>query len=98
MEPLREDSKRNRYNLKHSTFGSLYKGSKDKVFFLYPISDQKWMIEEDQRKMEQTFTSFDEGESFLKRNYAAWLGRDDTLVSHLMENFKRNDEKGNPEK
>jgi len=38
--------------------------------------------------MDQTFSSFDEAETFLKRNYGAWLVRDDTFVNYLMEEVK----------
>ncbi|MBU8880871.1 oligoribonuclease [Bacillus sp. FJAT-29790] len=88
LEPLREDAKRNRYNLKHSLFGSLYK-NQEETFLLYQENDRDWVIEKNKTKMERTFTSFEEGESFLKRNYAAWLVRDDTFVSYLMEEVRR---------
>ncbi len=46
------------------------------------------MIEQNKIKMKQTFTSFEEGEKFLKRNYEAWLVKDDAFVSYLMEEVK----------
>ncbi|MEK3886155.1 DHH family phosphoesterase [Bacillus sp. FSL K6-3431] len=88
LEPLREDAKRNRYNLKRSAFGSLYKNRMDEVFFLYPLNESDWAMDHNKIKLEQTFTSFDEGESFLKRNHAAWLVRDDTFVSYLINKVK----------
>lgn len=84
LEPLREDAKRNRYNMKHSSFGSLYKNRMEEFFLLYPVNDE-WMITKNGTKMEKTFPSFDEGENFLKRNYAAWLVRDETFVHYLMD-------------
>ena len=90
---LREDAKQNRYNLKHSSFGSLYKDRTEKTFLLYPEKEGEWIIEENKTKMKQTFTSFEEGEKFLKRNYAAWLVRDDAFVNYLLEEVKgRNEE------
>ncbi|AXI08864.1 oligoribonuclease [Oceanobacillus zhaokaii] len=83
LDPIREDAKRNRYNLKRSTFGSLYKNKTEDIFLLYPLNEYEWVIEYNKIKLEQTFTSFEEGESFLKRNYEAWLVRDDTFVEYL---------------
>ncbi len=40
IEPLREDAKRNRYNLKESTFGSLYKNRMEDIFLSFP--SQRW--------------------------------------------------------
>lgn len=38
--------------------------------------------------MEQAVTSFEEGERFLKRNYEAWLIKDDQFVEYLMNEVK----------
>jgi uncharacterized protein len=95
FEPLREDARRNRYNLKRSSFGSLYKNRTEELFFLYQVNDQVWAIEQNKANLERTFTSFEEGESFLKRNYEAWLVRDDAFVNYLMDQLRneREDEK-----
>ncbi|WP_342429767.1 oligoribonuclease [Neobacillus sp. FSL H8-0543] len=89
IEPLREDSKRNRYNVKGSTFGSLYKNRIDDIFYLSPANEGEWLIERNNTKIDQTFTSFEEGEKFLKRYYEAWLEKDDTFVSYLMDEVKK---------
>ncbi|MBW8348777.1 oligoribonuclease [Bacillus sp. IITD106] len=93
LEPLREDAKRNRYNLKRSLFGSLYKNRMEEIFLIYPLNECDWAIDQYKTKMNETFSSFDEAETFLKRNYGAWLVRDDTFVNYLMEEVKsiRND-------
>ncbi|VEF46729.1 DHHA1 domain-containing protein [Bacillus freudenreichii] len=88
IEPLREDAKRNRYNLKHSLFGSLYKNSKEEVFLLYPLNETDWAIDHYNNRLDETFSSFDEAEVFLKRNYGVWLVRDETFVNYLMEEVK----------
>ncbi|MBD3107751.1 oligoribonuclease [Bacillus sp. AGMB 02131] len=88
LEPIREDAKWNRYNVKESSFGSLYKNSQGEVFFLYP-NDQLWEIEKNKKKLEQSFNSFQEGELFLKRNEGAWLLRDEQFVAYLMDEVKR---------
>ncbi|MCG7345658.1 oligoribonuclease [Sporosarcina sp. ACRSL] len=90
LEPLREDARRNRYNVKQSSFGSLYKNRTEESFFVYPETDQVWAIEQNNSKLEQTFTSFEEAERFLKRNYEAWLVRDDAFVNYLIEQIRVN--------
>ncbi len=89
LEPLREDAHRNRYNVKHSTFGTLYKSRMDDVFLLYPIDEDIWAIEQNYFKREERFESFEDGEKFLKRNYEAWLVRDEAFVHFLMEEVKK---------
>ena len=88
LDPIREDAKWNRYNVKESSFGSLYKNSQGEIFLLYP-NDQLWEIEKNKKKLEQSFTSFQEGELFLKRNEGAWLLRDEQFVAYLMDEMKR---------
>jgi oligoribonuclease NrnB/cAMP/cGMP phosphodiesterase (DHH superfamily) len=87
LEPLREDAKRNRYNLKRSSNGSLYKNQMEELFFLYSLSDSEWVIEQNKITTELKFESFDEGENFLKRYYAAWLVRDDTFVNYILDGY-----------
>jgi oligoribonuclease NrnB/cAMP/cGMP phosphodiesterase (DHH superfamily) len=89
LEPLREDARRNRYNLKRSSFGSLYKNQMEELFLLYPVNEQVWAIKQNHQNLEQTFNSFEDGESFLKRNYEAWLVRDDAFVNYLVEQVKK---------
>lgn len=88
LESLREDAKRNRYNVKASSFGSLYKNRKGENFLLYQENNQGWVIEKNKSILEQTFESFDEGERFLKRNFAAWLVKDEQFVTYLMKEVK----------
>src|SRR5699024_2985816 len=88
LQPLREDARQNRYNVKQSSFGTLYKNRTDHKFFLYPEHDGSWMIEKNKAKMEQTFASFAEAEKFLKRNEEAWLVKDDMFVEYLKERAK----------
>ncbi|MCR2821742.1 DHH family phosphoesterase [Lederbergia panacisoli] len=88
LEPLREDAKRNRYNLKRSLFGSMYKNRAEEIFLIYPLNESDWAIDHYKTKMDHTFSNFDDAERFLKRNYTAWLVRDDTFVNFLMGEVK----------
>ncbi|WP_087972099.1 DHH family phosphoesterase [Oceanobacillus rekensis] len=93
LETLREDAKRNRYNTKGSLFGSMYTNRAEVTFLIYPDDNGNWVIERNRTKIDQTFTSFEEAEKFLKRNDEAWLAKDELFVSYLMEKLGRIDEK-----
>ena len=89
LDPLREDARQNRYNLKLSSFGTLYTSRKGDMFFLYPAADHSWVIEKNKVKMKQTFANFQEGENFLKRNEQAWIVKDDIFVDYLKDRIKK---------
>lgn len=88
LEPLHEDAKRNRYNVKESEFGSLYQNRQEDIFLLSRKNEQ-WAIEKNDVKLEQTFSTYRECEHFLKRNYEAWLARDDVFVEYLINKVKK---------
>ena len=89
--PILEDAKRNQYNLKQSSFGSFYMNRKNDTFILYSKNNQDWILEKNKAEIGQTFTSFEEGERFLKRNYEAALVRDDLFADYLMSEVKKRD-------
>ncbi|MFJ8514461.1 DHH family phosphoesterase [Lysinibacillus xylanilyticus] len=89
IAPLPEDAKRNRYNLRFSSFGTMYKNLKGEFFLLYSKSDFDWVIEKNKLPLDRIFTSFYEAEWFLKRNYQAWLVKDELFVDYLMEEAKK---------
>jgi len=86
--PLKEDANQNRYNIKASSFGTLYKDREDHTYLIYPVHEEKWKIEKNNRPTDQPFESFAEAEKFLKRRKAAWLVRDDVFVHYLMDKVK----------
>ncbi|RHW34692.1 oligoribonuclease [Lysinibacillus yapensis] len=88
LEPLREDAKRNRYNLKESDFGTIYKNKSDDLFLVYP-EEEKWVIEKNKNRLDEQFASFEESEKFLKRQYEAWLVKDDMFVEYLIKEINR---------
>ncbi|MFE3573813.1 DHH family phosphoesterase [Lysinibacillus sp. NPDC059133] len=89
IAPIPEDAKRNRYNFRFSSFGTMYKNLKEEMFLLYSISDFDWIIEKNKLPLDQIFTSFYEAEWFLKRNYQSWLVKDELFVDYLMEVAKK---------
>lgn len=92
LSSIPEDAKRNQYNLKQSAFGSFYKNRNNDTFILYSKNDQDWILEKNKIELEQTFTSFEDGERFLKRNYEAALVRDDLFVDYLMSEVKKRED------
>ncbi|EME75766.1 oligoribonuclease [Bacillus sonorensis] len=87
IEPLRADAFRNIYNLKESENGSLYANREEDQFFLFP-AENGWNIQLNGVIQHETFASFQEAERFIKRNYAAWLVRDEPFVQFLMQHVK----------
>lgn len=88
LESLREDAVNNRYNVKESPFGSLYKDRNEDLFLIFPNDEQSWGIKHNKTKLNQSYSSFYEAESFLKRKHAGWLVRDETFVEYLMKEVK----------
>ncbi|MFD0693211.1 DHH family phosphoesterase [Paenibacillus sp. GCM10027628] len=86
MEPIREDSSKNAFNLKNSVYGSLYANRNEQHLFIFP-SGSAWEIDVDGVELNRQFPAFEEAERFVKREYAAWLVRDETYVTFLMENM-----------
>jgi uncharacterized protein len=89
LDPVREDAKRNRYNLKESSYGSLYGTQNEDMFLISLQNEDEWMIENSKGVSINTFKSFKEAEIFLKRNYAAWLVRDDIFVKYLLKYIQK---------
>lgn len=89
LDPLHEDAKRNRFNLKEASFGTIYKTKSDDILFIRHVEDN-WVIEKDGVKLEWQFPSFQEAEMFLKRKYEAWLAKDEVFVQYLMNQVNKN--------
>ncbi|WP_277750893.1 DHH family phosphoesterase [Anaerobacillus alkaliphilus] len=86
IDPMRADAFRNQYNLKESIHGSLYENRDDDQFFVYPSDEDEWTVERNGSPVEEEFVSFQEAENYIKRNYSAWLVRDEIYVQFLKEN------------
>ncbi|BAU28649.1 hypothetical protein DFP93_105117 [Aneurinibacillus soli] len=85
IEPMRADAFKNVHNCKGSRHGSLYENRQEDTFFIYPLGEDKWVIEENGTKRSKPFSSFEEAERFVKRNHAAWLVRDEVFIAYLKE-------------
>jgi uncharacterized protein len=89
LESIPEDAKRNRYNVKESTFGTMYRNRRNEIFFIHPLENREWVIEKNKTITERTYRSFEEAEKVLKRKYSAWLIKDDDFVRNLIEEVKK---------
>ncbi|MGP7816664.1 DHH family phosphoesterase [Niallia sp. 01092] len=88
LEPLREDVRKNTFNIKESPLGTLYENKAEETFFLYPLTNKEWAIDYKKQQLPERFSSFIEGESFIKRNHAAWLAKDYKFTSYLIAYVK----------
>lgn len=84
LEPMRADAYKNTFNLKSSNYGSLYENRKEQKIFIFP-SGGGWELDVDDRELNEHYATFEEAEQFVKREYAAWLARDDVYIAYLME-------------
>nr|MDH3183606.1 oligoribonuclease [Priestia megaterium] len=66
-----------------------YETQNEDMFLISLQNENEWIIENSKGALTHTFTSFKEAETFLKRNYAAWLVRDDIFVNYLIKYIKR---------
>ncbi|MCT2535247.1 oligoribonuclease [Aquibacillus koreensis] len=88
LDPLKEDAKRNKFNVKDTSFGSMYKDRSGDLYMIYQENGE-WKIDKNKVRFEQSFSSFEEAETYLKRKYAAWLEKDELFVQYLMEQVKQ---------
>ncbi|KMJ59541.1 oligoribonuclease [Bacillus sp. LL01] len=89
LGPLKQDAPKNVFNVKESPNGVLYDSKEKGVLFLLPKEDGTWQVENKEKLMDKTFSSFREAETFIKRSYAAWLVKDEEYVNFLVENIRR---------
>ncbi|OIJ13411.1 oligoribonuclease [Anaerobacillus alkalilacustris] len=86
IDPMKADAYRNQYNIKQSLHGCLYENRDEDQFFVFNTAANKWQVEWNGSLIEESFHTFQEAENYIKRNYSAWLVRDEVFVQFLMEN------------
>lgn len=84
-EPLKRDAFKNRYNIKESELGCLYKGKHDENIFVYLEEGKGWFFDLNEKRENQMFSSFQAIEKHIKRKYFAYLVRDDKFVEYLLK-------------
>ncbi|WP_223699881.1 DHH family phosphoesterase [Sutcliffiella deserti] len=89
LEPLKSDAPKNVFNIKESPNGVLYDSKSKGILFLTPKENGAWEIENKEKPLNKSFLNFKDAEKYIKRNYAAWLVKDEEYVSFLIENIRR---------
>lgn len=93
-EPLREDARHTRYNVKGSEFGTIYRAPEGDLYYLYPAGDGRWGVERNGNRLEETYGSFADAEKALKRERGVWLLNDDQFVKFLMKRLEKAEKEG----
>lgn len=81
--PAKPDADRNEFNVKAALYGSSYQNHNGEISFIKPMGDGKFTIFHIGKKLDQHFSSFDEAERFIKRNYTSWLRYDKEFLPLL---------------
>ncbi|MCA1319514.1 oligoribonuclease [Bacillus tianshenii] len=89
LEPLKADADKNVFNVKESPNGVLYESKSKGILFLIPRENGSWEIENNEQLLDKSFQTFQEAETYIKRNFAAWLVKDEEYVTFLVENIRR---------
>ncbi|WP_054957871.1 DHH family phosphoesterase [Paenibacillus dakarensis] len=97
LEPMRADAFRNQFNVKGSETGVLYESWGDDQIFVYMTKHGQWLAEWNNEPLSFQFPTFEEAERHIKRNYGAWLARDEVYVSMLSNKVREIRTESKPE-
>lgn len=86
LEPVRVDAFNNSYNLKSSSYGTLYGNRMEDTIFVF-ATGPSWSVDINGDPLDVSFHTFEEAERFIKRHYAAWLARDEIYIKFLLDNW-----------
>lgn len=75
--------------MKGTESGVLYESWSEDLLFVYAHAGE-WIVEWNGEPLPFRFRSFEEAERHMKRQYGAWLSRDDVFVKMLKEQWRRN--------
>ncbi|MEK3734921.1 MULTISPECIES: DHH family phosphoesterase [Paenibacillus] len=84
LEPIRFDAVRNQFNVKGAESGVLYESWGEDLLFVYAQAGE-WVIEWNGESLPFRFSTFHDAERHMKRQYGAWLARDDVYVQMLKD-------------
>nr|WP_246246217.1 oligoribonuclease [Paenibacillus lemnae] len=94
LDPLPMDAMKNQFNIKGSANGALYEAGGDATLFLFRCPSGDWAAEWNGERLPFQFPSFEDAERHIKRQYGAWLARDEAYVSLLSDHLKRSRNRG----
>jgi oligoribonuclease NrnB/cAMP/cGMP phosphodiesterase (DHH superfamily) len=87
LDPVRPDAFRNRFNVKGSDYGNLYDSRDAEQFYVF-TNGKSWRIDRNGEATDESFASYEEAESHLKRHHQASLVRDELFVKYLMQHMQ----------
>ncbi|MBV7506888.1 oligoribonuclease [Bacillus sp. sid0103] len=86
--PLKPDADRNEFNVKNPNSLTAFQNQKGDISYIIPKSESEYRIIHNQRKLDQSYTTFTDAELYLKRNYSSWLQYDQDFLYQLSATFK----------
>lgn len=81
--PPKLDADRNEINVKSASYGVSYENRKGEISFIRPIEDKNFEVIHNGKKAEEVFTTYEDAERYIKRNYTSWLRYDNDYLLHL---------------
>ncbi|WP_147534643.1 DHH family phosphoesterase [Bacillus marasmi] len=81
--PAKIDADRNELNVKEAAYGTVYENRRGDISYLRPTGPREFEVIHNGKKVDENFTSFENGEHFIKRNYASWLRYDNDNLFDL---------------
>lgn len=83
IPPIKPDPMRNEINRKGATYGTCYENREGDISFIRPLPNETYEVIHNGKKLNQLFSSYEEAENTIKRNYASWLRYDNDYIRHL---------------
>jgi oligoribonuclease NrnB/cAMP/cGMP phosphodiesterase (DHH superfamily) len=91
LAPVYHDAEQNKLNTKDQTEGFFFTNNQGQWFFFHP-SDDKWIVYHQEQEV-QSFSSQEEAERFVKRQFAAGLADDQAVIDFLQQQLSMEKEK-----
>jgi uncharacterized protein len=92
LPPVYHDAEQNQLNTKDQTEGFFFTNHQGQWFFFHPTSDDKWIVYQQEQNV-QSFSSREEAERFVKRQFAAGLADDQSAIDFLQQQLCMEKEK-----
>ncbi|AGK53965.1 DHH family phosphoesterase [Bacillus sp. 1NLA3E] len=97
LSPIKPDPDRNELNVKGASYGTCYENSRGEISYILPLSNENYEVIQNNKKLEQTFDSYESAENYIKRQSNSWLRFDNdsllqlsTSLSIPVEKVKKN--------
>ncbi|MFD1781402.1 DHH family phosphoesterase [Fredinandcohnia salidurans] len=88
---IRHDAPENQLNLKENDNGTLFVNRKGEKSFIFK-KDVRWVIHHDKKTLDAKFSTFEEAERFVKRQFASGLAFDNELLAYIGEHLNKKED------